>query len=54
MPDPTGHAFVACAGGNILAHIKASQPSYQVAVFRIIMEWDKAGRSPPKRATTIF
>jgi hypothetical protein len=40
----TGHAFIDYNEGNILAHIKANQPLYQAAVFRIITEWDDADR----------
>jgi hypothetical protein len=49
-----GHPFAEYGEGNILAHIKANQPAYQAAVFRIIMEWDAAGRQRTKESRHDF
>jgi hypothetical protein len=40
---PDGYAFASYAEGNILAHIKANQPKYQGAIFRIIKQWFDEG-----------
>jgi hypothetical protein len=39
-----GYKFQVYPEGNILAHIKANQPDYLGAIFRILIEWDKLGR----------
>jgi hypothetical protein len=49
-----GHPFAEYGEGNILAHIKANQPAYQAAIFRIIMEWDAAGRQRTKESRHDF
>jgi hypothetical protein len=40
----SGYPFKQYPEGNILRHIKANQPLYLGAVFRILMDWDKLGR----------
>jgi CHC2-type zinc finger protein len=42
---PDGYAFATYPEGNILAHIKANQPMYQGAVFRVIKQWFDEGCS---------
>jgi hypothetical protein len=40
---PTDYQFAAYDEGNILAHIKANQPLYLGAIFRIIKDWHDCG-----------
>ena len=41
---PPNYSWAQYPEGNILAHIKANQPQYLAAVFRIIQEWWERGR----------
>lgn len=38
------YQFHVYSEGSILAHLKANQPKYLGAIFRIVMEWDRQGR----------
>jgi hypothetical protein len=40
---PSGYKFAPYSEGNILAHVKANQPQYLGAIFRIIKHWHDQG-----------
>jgi hypothetical protein len=40
---PKGYSFARYPEGDILAHIKANQPMYSGAIFRVIKEWFDCG-----------
>ena len=44
LKQPDGHQFLTYPEGNILAHVRANQPYYLGAVFRIIREWHEEGK----------
>ncbi len=44
LKQPQDYQFIEYSEGNLIEHIKAHQPRYQGAIFRIVQEWHQRGK----------